>query len=188
MVTNQEGQTTIEFSLTFVLIMLVVLFFIRLSLFFAYSSYAQYATFMASRAYLSGGAVKSDQETRARFVITQMVKEGRGNKDRWPVIAEAAGGKNDGDLTGILIGPGDQLQQEDGQSNLSWQVGVRYRFKGKFHLGPFGGDKKSDEVTLTSESWLGRETTDEECFQRLDEMSQAGGDVSNARLLIDNGC
>lgn len=175
---NESGQTTVEFALTLVFAMSVVFFYIQLSLVLAFSNYVQYATFMAARAYYAGSASHGDQIKRAENVIKRMLKRGvdAPGADRFPSIAKGTG---DGDLKGAKIGPHDKFSPTT--RDYSWLEGVRYTFRSRIFMIPMGGSQKSDKVnsvTLTSESWLGREPSVDDC----------AGYMSTFPAIIDNGC
>ena len=178
---DEEGQSTVEFALTLVLLLSFVMFYIRLAFFMAYGNYVHYATFMAARAFESAGLSPDDQKERARQVIVRMLKKssGQSGSDRFPTIAKAQGG---GNTPGYEVGQGGQFVS--GDPAFSWMEGVRYTFRTRMFvfspggLGSTGGVDNSTEVILTSESWLGRDPTYLEC-QR--EMGRLTG-------IFDNGC
>jgi hypothetical protein len=170
-----SGQATIEFALTMILFFSFFLFFLQLSLVMAYGNFVHYATFMSARAYLSAGPDQEDQQKRARDVIVQMLKKSAGASgvERFPFIAKGVGGTD----------PGGFEIMENGQGQ-SWLTGVRYTFKSKLMMIPMGGTRSSkgaiNSVTLTSESFLGREPTTAECLEYLRKFGQG--------VLYDNGC
>lgn len=176
---NQQGQSTIEFALVLIMLMAFVLFFIQLSFVFAYGNFVHYATFMSARAYLSSGIDRGDQVERARSVIVRLLKksEGESGTERFPAIAKGEGG-DDGVVKGLAIGTPQNFSKTD--TSLSWQEGVRYTFRSRIFLMPLSGKKDSgpSSLTLTSESWLGRETTTEECKE----------DLASKKGIFDNGC
>lgn len=174
---SEEGQTTIEFALTLILLLAFVLFFLQFALVSAWGNYVHYATFMSARAYLAAGPDPSDQEDRARNVILKTTKRGlgRGGMDRYPLIARGYGA---GNPRGAEIGKGAQFNPDD--PALSWMEGVRYTFRSKLFLLPFGkpSDRSVNSLTLTSESWLGREPSYFECQ----------GELGDKKGIFDNGC
>jgi len=166
--TGDSGQATVEFALTMILFFSFFLFYFQLSMAFAFGNFVHYATFMSARAYLSAGPELGDQQTRARDVIVQMLKKSTGASgvDRFPFIAKGVGGSDPGGFEVL-----------NGAQGLSWMTGVRYTFRSKLFLIPMGGSTKGvNSVTLTSESWLGREPTSQECQAFM------------AGRLFDNGC
>src|SRR3954470_14939009 len=99
---DERGQSTIEFALTLVLLMAIILFFLQLTLIFSFGSYVHYATFMSARAYLSAGPNKDDQAERAKNILYHMLtKGGAGGADRYGFIGQGFGG---GDPVGAEIG------------------------------------------------------------------------------------
>ncbi len=174
---GEEGQATIEFALTLVLLLGVVFFYIQLSLVFAWGNYVHYATFMSARAYMAAGASKEDQTGRAQQVAVSMLKGGAGRSgaDRLPAVARGEGG---GDVEGLDLSPPAQYSETDDSS--SWMEGVRYTFRSRLIMLPMLGtrpNKGANSLTLTSESWLGREPTYSECLKSMDKVG-----------IIDNGC
>jgi len=179
---KEEGQATLEFALVLALILAITLFYFQLCFLFAYGNYVQYATFMSARAYMASGPDDKDQEERAKRVIIKMIKKSAKdpNIDRWPGIAEGTGG---GNPKGVKIGKGSENEAAGAETiDLSWQEGVRYTFKGKVFLLPLGAEASDNYLTLTSESWLGREPSEAECKQYMKD--QFGG----SDVFFDNGC
>lgn len=186
---NDKGQSTIEFALTMILLIAFILFYFQLSMTFAFGNFVHYATFMSARAFLAAGPTYEDQKERARSVIVRMVKRGEGQAgtDRFPSLARGVG---EGDPRGVQMDPPAQFNIDD--SDFSWMQGVRYTFRSKLILIPFAGtgragkpeatgnspQKPGNSVTLTSESWLGREPDDDECRALLGKGGWA----------FDNGC
>jgi len=140
---------------------------------------------MSARAYQSGAANKTAQNEAAQSVIVSLLKKSAGlsGEERFG-IAQAVGG---GTPNGAQIGDGVNFSPTD--DNFSWAQGVRYSFRGKMLVGVqiFGTSAtqasapergNAGEVLLTSESWLGREPTIEECEAELRARNVSG----------DNGC
>lgn len=167
---DEEGQSTVEFALTIILLMSLVFFFLQVSLVFGVGNYIHYATFMSARAYLSAGPNGDDQRDRAKSVIISTLKQGilHENQDRFETIARAEGGTTG--LTGLDF---DSPQFQKGVPSLSWLQGVRYTFRSRLFLFPMGfqkfkpGSSGANTVKLTSESWLGREPADDACEAQL---------------------
>lgn len=172
------GQSTLEFALTLLLLMAFVLFYIQLALMMGVGNYVHYATFMSARAYMAAGPSRENQVERARAVIGKMVKRSEGSgADRFPSILKGTGG---GEPNGFQVDPPGQFRAEE--RNSSWMEGVRYTFKSRLFVLPFGKGARTggdvNSLTLTSESWLGREPAYDEC---QDEMGRMLG-------IFDNGC
>ncbi len=180
---DQQGQSTMEFALTLMLLMGFIMFFIQLALMLGFSNYVQYATFMSARAYLSAGETREDQEERATEVAVRMLKRGAGNAgtDRLPFLARGEGG--DGDVTGLTIEAPEPYVL--GERATGWLQGVRYTFRSRIFLIPLAGLNKRlnqamNSVSLTSESWLGRDPAGSNCKAQLGSNGE--------RSLYDNGC
>jgi hypothetical protein len=178
---GQEGQSTMEFALTLMLLMALVFFFMQLSLVFGFGNYVHYATFMSARAYLSAGSTDDDQTNRAQAVIIQTLKRSitQSRIDRFPMIGKGVGGA---DIPGFQLDPSPYAA---GSNDLSWLQGVRYTFSSKLFWIPLGGPGNAavtgaspNQVTLISESWLLREPADQDCQTQL-------GKVHG---IYDNGC
>jgi ribosome modulation factor len=186
---KEEGQSTVEFALTLMLLLGFVFFFMQLSLIYGLGSYVHYATFMSARAYLSAGTSEDDQASRAKQVIISTLKAGQTleNRDRFPTVKATGGSAG---IMGMDIG---DSHYQAGNRNLSWLQGVRYTFKSRFFLLPLvpnspnsgstgqsAGSSAQDPgvVQLSSESWLGREPSDGECQKQLGTMNG----------IYDNGC
>jgi len=173
---KEAGQSTVEFALVLILLMSFSMFFLRLGLVFGFSNYVQYATFMSARAYLSAGSTPDQQSSNAKDIILSTVKNKGDGTDRYPWIAKGFEG---GDIKGFEI---NHPRYDPANFDTVWMQGVRYRFKSQLFLLPFGGFMpKSDalnQLILTSESWLGREPSYQECRE---EMGAKKG-------IIDNGC
>jgi hypothetical protein len=181
---GRKGQSTVEFALTLIFLLGFTFFFLQLAMVFAYSNYVQYATFMAARALQSAGPSVDEQEERARSVITSMTKrsEGASGLDRWPILGKGIGGDPEGAFIGPRSGYGPAFSREN--NALSWQEGVRYRFRSLLFPIPLGGGPESRSLELVSESWLGRDPSQEECIEDM-EIRNRVEDLSEA---LDNGC
>lgn len=185
---SQLGQSTVEFVLTLILFVGFLFFFMRLSYFLAYGNLVQYATFLAARSYQAAGPDPDDQVQRARLVVIRLLKksEGETGTERFPTIAQGVGA---GDVAGAVIGPGTGYNPTDDAN--SWLQGVRYTFRSRLFVSLLGSSPQSTapapqgevpgSVSLTSESWLGREPTESECQAEM-------GGLNGARGVLDNGC
>ncbi len=170
---KQSGQSTLEFALTMILILAFVLGFVQISLVLGFGNFVHYATFMAARAELSAGPNEQDQFDRARDVIVKLLKKSvtQPNTDRWPALGRAQGGS---DVPGAQFNDDPRYTADPA---FSWLQGVRYTFKSRLFMIPVGGDASTQTITLTSESWLGREPNYQDCVQ-----------VLSKGWLFDNGC
>jgi hypothetical protein len=187
---DERGQSTLEFALAMIFVIAFLLFFFQLSMIFAWGSYVHYATFMAARAYLSAGSSQDDQRSRAREVIVRMLKKSESlpNQDRLPAIAVGTQGQQGVDITGMDIDP---TPFDSASETKSWLQGVRYTFKSKLFLMPFGkpsaaSSGSANRITLKAESFLGREPSDQECASGM--KSQWSGQQQDNGSYYDNGC
>jgi hypothetical protein len=187
---RQSGQSTVEFILTIILLMGFVTFYTRFAYFLGYANLVQYATFMSARAYQSAAATQDEQVAAAESVIVALLKKSQGqrNTERFGIAKAETGGSPKGARIGA-----DTANFVATDENFSWLQGVRYSFRGQLFVNLFGTKPTAasaasgalpGEVMLTSESWLGREPTDEECSQELATRSSGGIKLEEP----DNGC
>lgn len=185
---RSQGQSTVEFVLSMILFMGFLFFFMKLSYFLAYGNLVQYATFLAARSYQASGPNRQDQEDRARVTLIRLLKksEGEAGTERFQSIAQGVGG---GNPTGAQIGAGTGFDATDDAK--SWLQGVRYTFRSRLFVSLLGD--KSDPasasatgpqlppgvISLTSESWLSREPTEQECRDEVEGQKEG---------VLDNGC
>lgn len=211
---GQEGQVIIEFVIVFSMILTMIFLFVQMSWGIAWGHYAQYATYMASRAYLSGGALQGDQYEAAGAVLKQTLKAG--GKDLLPFLAPSRGG-GDRDATGLepvkgaMVGTHPESVGKERSRLYSWAEGVQYNYSMRMFLLPIsfiakGGEGKSIRpgmgnmegrpivwkgvIPLTSDSFLGREPSVSECLQEMTRLSTQTGinRGDNADFIEDNGC
>lgn len=164
---SESGQALLEFFLTLMLFLTLSFFFIQTSLVFGWSNYIQYATYMSARAYFAAGSDPGEQKQRAESVLHQMVKRNGGGEERFPMLAREISSVKGGAWPGYF-NPTDR--------DLSWAEGVRYKFRSRLFVIPLPGF--DGKVELTSDTWLGRETTHLECDSAM----------SGKRWIYDNGC
>lgn len=173
MMKKQEGQSTIEFILTFTFGMSAILLIFNSALNYTVGYLTHYATFMASRTFLTvdtesstvgqstGVARSRAQETFARFNLNKF---------------------------GV---PNSSLQFNLPQNSMSSSdyllVGAYAIYEREIDiLGKLTGNTKA---TMVSESFLGKEVSRAECISRVcfamtGQNTCAGLDVT----LIDDGC
>lgn len=215
---NQKGQTLIEFIMVMSMILTLVFMFVQLSYAIAWGHYVQYATFMSARALLSSGLTKDDQQTAAKSVLEKMVKASDGSdRDLLHFVSRARmGEKRDiqgaEPVPGAFIGAHPMAQNRGVDSRaFGWAEGVQYNFEvplfllplvswiakskgkainmasGEFDAPPVEWNGK---LPFTSDSWLGREGTYDECEKDMQELSRDRGiDRADGNdFLYDNGC
>lgn len=187
---STSGQAVVEFVFTLLLFLGVIMVFVQIGLALGAANYFQYATYISARTLAAAGSSEQDQVERAERVLRAMVT-GRGGKERWPGIARSKRGRkppralasvNEGNssVDGAIVGKGPGF--DPNVRDYSWIEGVQYSFHSKIFL-PAGGTTSDDnEITLTSEAWLGREPSYQECVDQLKSNAKGGA------VLYDNGC
>lgn len=176
-----KGQSSLEFALVLILVLGFFFFFIQASFCFSFGNWVHYATFMSARAYLSAGPDNQDQIDRSTQVLSRMLKKsGGGSVDRFPFFGK---GLSTGTSASLVVGMeiDSPLYQQDDRA-FSWLRGIRYTFQSRLFLLPLSGKRGGSTNTplkMTSESWLGKEPSTQECLQDL--ATRGGG-------LFDNGC
>ncbi len=213
---NESGQAIIEFIVVFMIIFTMLFMFVQMAWSIAYGHYAHYATFMASRAYFSASLTRSDQMEAASSVLRSMLKTPSGG-DLFPFVAKARGGderdtQGPEPVTGGFVGTHPEAQGKDTSRVYSWAEGVQYNFGVSIFLLPLAsfvvkeGQGQSisagnaqnptkavewrGAMPFTSDSFLGREVSVDECYQQLERLSRNTG-ISrgdSANFLEDNGC
>ncbi len=212
---GEEGQVIVEFVIVFSMIATIMFLFVQVSWGIAWGHYTHYATYMAARAYMAGGVVKADQYEAAGAVLGQMLKVG--GKDPFPFLSPNRGG-GDRDTTGAepvpgaMVGMHPEAIGKEHSRLFSWAEGVQYNFNMKLFLLPISkmvadngkgqtikpgqGDNKGRAITwkgmipFTSDAWLGREPSVDECLSEMHRLSTSTGinRGDNQDFIVDNGC
>jgi hypothetical protein len=174
---SESGQSTIEFIFTFVFGLSLVLMIFNTSLNYATGYLVHYATFMASRVYLTG-----DNHTGTI---------GNSNISYANAETRATEAFSNYRLTVMRIKPDDfKINRADQISgpNENLTVGARTTFEIPMDMiGKVAGKKK---LEMVSESFLGKEPTRAECATRVcfaltgNEACSDSMDVT----LFDDGC
>jgi len=174
---KKEGQSAVEFILVSMIVFFFLLFFLSLAFTLIISQYMDYATFMAARTYKAAHGNIENQREKARSVFNAYVEPVRGN----------ALVKSVSDLQFLKADPGGREHQSEGV-RVTYEVNL-------FYLPPlFAKDQISSTLTLTSESFLGRDPTYQECTSffsnfanRIGVNLRSGGNDLTSRM-EDNGC
>jgi hypothetical protein len=173
---NQAGQSTIEFIFCFIFAVSLILLVFNTSLNYAAGYVVHYATFMASRVFL----------TQSSFVNVWGPSNRGGDIEK----AQEAFRKYDLSVFGIS---NDALKIQDepqsAEANEYLMIGAYTKFERKMDLvGKITGGQK---LELVSESYLGREPTLGVCASRTckgvtdqDQCNAPAMDIT----LFDNGC
>lgn len=215
-VKDESGQAIVEFLVVCAVIFTMMFLFVQIAWGIAYGHYVHYATFMASRAYLSAGIVKEAQTSAAGDVLSQMLKGGVG-KDILPFVGKAReGGDRDTQgpepVAGAMVGTHPEAQAREHSRAYSWAEGVQYNYELNLFLLPIASFMSKDgegktiqggpsdnptkgvtwkgKIPMASDSFLGREPTTDECFQEMTLMSTRNGigRQDGNDFIEDNGC
>lgn len=213
---NESGQAIIEFLIVMCVILTLIFMFVQISWSIAFGHYAHYATYMASRAYLSGGLTQQDQTDGATSILKSMLKKSTG-EDLLPFVGKArAGDERDiqgaEPIKGAFIGTHPEAQGKEHSRPFSWAEGVQYNFAVSIFLLPLASWVKKEGtgktiqtgsakdpnkaiefkgyIPFTSDSFLGREPSVDECFKEMSRIStEIGIGRADGQLFIeDNGC
>jgi hypothetical protein len=189
---NERGQSTIEFIVTFSLGLGVVFLFVGVALNYSAGFLVHYATFMASRTYLTTEAnvsVEANNDNAAKAAALATFARFKMSALRIPAGSVLAGGGNAEE--GFHINP--YVSVSDPKDVL--YVGAYTVFKRPISYLPLvaGGDP----ATLISESFLGKEPSRAECWKRTCEaillgVSGAPGVCQGTNnydfTIMDDGC
>ncbi len=172
---KNAGQITIEFILTFMFAVLFALLFLYYSINFATGYMAHYATYLASRAYLTGEYVgatyNSNAPYRAGEVLGREVFENIGLED-----------------IGLTFTSGDLKFNSPQSVDVYEYVGAHFKFTPPFRIS--SDDSKNK---LLSESFLGKEPSKGDCECQIKRAMGQGnclGPIPQGETvtLFDNGC
>lgn len=166
---NNSGQSSIEFLTTFIFVFGLLVLFVRFALNATNGFHVHYATYMASRAYLShedngNNVLDSDEDAarEARQVFAEIYPQ-------FP-------------LQNVII-------RSPSSEGLRLFTGVVARFKQKMSFGKLMGN--TQDVDFISESFLGREPTINECANRTCQAISSVGGEPTCKIFattFDNGC
>lgn len=211
---QESGQTMIEFLLVIMLVLTLVFGFMQLAWALAWGHYVQYSTYMAARAYFSARATKGEQLESATNVLRAMVKNQAGNRELVGSIVKARTGDNRNvkgaePVPGAFIGA-HPFADATGMTEraYSWAEGVQYNWQFKLFIIPLASFLRKDEgktiqigpqgegetlrwdgmIGLTSDAWLGREVSVEECQIFMQQLSRRYPRGDTQDFLEDNGC
>lgn len=211
---DERGQVIVEFLIVLTMLLTMIFLFVQVSWGIAWGHYVHYATFMASRAYMAAAPTKGEQTEAATKVLNVMLKSG--GKDMLAFMAPSrGGGARDATGTepvkGAMVGMHPEAVGKEHKRAYSWAEGVQFNFDLKLFLLPIskvvsgGGNGKPIQtgtaqdpgksvdwkgmIPMTSDSFLGREVTVDECFRDMDRLSTSGIARQDGGVFIeDNGC
>jgi Flp pilus assembly protein TadG len=213
---KESGQAIVEFLIVISIILTLIFVFVQLAWAIAYGHYAHYITYMAARAYYAGGVSKQEQTAGAVSVLRVALKQSNG-QDLLPFIAKARKAderdiKGSEPIEGAFVGMHPEALGKDNSRAFSWAEGVQYNFSVNLFLLPLakwvtdegkGRNIKAGSTTdptkavewkgaipFTSDAFLGREPSVDECFREMTRLSRGTGiqRADGAEFLEDNGC
>ncbi|MCO5143537.1 MAG: pilus assembly protein [Oligoflexia bacterium] len=213
---SESGQAIIEFLIVSTLIITLMFVFIQVAWAIAFGHYAHYATYMASRSMLSGGVSRTDQTDAAEEVLRATLNNASGN-DLIKFLARSRGGdERDASgpepITGTTVGTHPYAAGKENSRLYSWAEGVQYNFGVKMFLIPLAsfiakeGEGESIQagtatepakpiewkgyLQFTSDAFLGRESTVDECQREMTRISSSIGinRGDGNEFIQDNGC
>lgn len=175
---KKEGQSAVEFILVCLVVFFFLLFFLSISFVLILSQYMDYATFMAARTYKAAHGDAQEQQQQAQTVFTSYTR----------LVLGSGLVKRVSPLQFIKVDPNGRDHQTEG-------VRAQYDLD-LFYLPPLfiTGRAPSSGITLTSESFLGRDPNYDECtsfFKRFTDrlgIQMQFGNADYSARMEDNGC
>ncbi|MCY4643111.1 MAG: hypothetical protein OXB88_00675 [Bacteriovoracales bacterium] len=174
---NDKGQSTIEFLISFVFSLGILLVFIQLAVNLTGGFLAHYATYMASRTFL---VYEEGRGTDIAGDYRQSVEKAQEVFDSYNVK-----------IFGVYDSQAElkfNFEDDDSRKDYAF-TGAYYLYRQPISLFDyFGGDVKS---TMRSESFLGKEPTRGECWARTKAAIDTLGipsDLKRYVTVFDNGC
>jgi hypothetical protein len=189
---KQDGQSTIEFILTFVFGLGIVFLFVNVAINYSAGYLVHYATFMGARTYLSTeshSSTEASTETAARNAALATFARFRVGTLGVPATSVLPGGNNG--APGFHINP--YIGLADPKDIL--YVGAYAVFQRQMSFLPIVGG--GDPAVYVSEAFLGKEPSRLECWKRTCSaimlgISGAAAECPNPSVfdftVFDNGC
>lgn len=174
MKTNDKGQSTVEFILTFAFGVSLIMLVFSTSLNYATGYLVHYATFMASRVYL----------TADNNLNTPMAAASEGDERAKNVFAIYNLGIFDVPNSNLVI---NRISETMSPSEYL-TVGAKTEFQLKMDI--MGRITGGEKLEMVSESFLGKEPTRAECAMRVCFAITGASQCSAIEdtTLFDNGC
>ncbi len=171
LILNERGQSTMEFLLAFTFVFTLIFLIFQVGVNFTNGYLVHYATFVASRTYLvidnnSNNIASGDEDAKGRAISVF---------NQFPVDKFVPGFRSE-----LKINHPMQIP-----NNLF--VGAWVEYPEKFGISDMIGGIK--DVSLRSESFLGREPSRVTCLTRICEaMKEIGGTCGDHTTFFDDGC
>lgn len=168
---NNLGQSTIEFIISLGLMFSMIFLFMSLSYNYVHGFVVHWSVFRASRTFLvyernssSDSGTDGEAKNQARIVYEQS------------------------GLSENFIKNGSNRFQAQMPGDPSRLYGISLKFKQRFSMFSFFGG--TDDLNLTSESYLGREPTKQTCLERVCQAIQSSSTCGSELVVtfFDNGC
>ncbi len=175
---NNKGQSSIEFLFTFVIAVTLIFMFVGVAKNYGTGYLIHYATFMASRAYLTTDSGTIDVE--------QNISGGSGSAED---MARKVFGKYKLYKLNKQIKQSQLIFNHAGQTKIYEYVGTHYTFNAI--LSPIKLLTGKTLIEYKSESFLGKEPVRADCYQRICYMMTGKVGCSDDKLnitMFDNGC
>lgn len=187
---NKRGQSLIEFVIMSLVYFTFFFMTVRMAINYVTGHYVHYATYVAARALFAGGQDDNSQITAARQTLVDYLGED-GNRFGLRPNDENGGGA----VPGAFVGGGPEYRPTGRGTNNRWQYGVTYSFKQRLYLMPLieaaARRAGNGELSLTSESWLGKEVRFVDCDNYMTGREGRTGSVPPGApevWMYDNGC
>lgn len=165
---KQEGQSTIEFLISFTIIFGMTFFIVTTTMNYGNGFYLHWATYAASRVYLT-------YETNDNNGLAGVFGGAR---------TQATNLFNAYGINGATIEFND-----DNSAGRNVLIGAYAEFESKFS--PMSNIGNNEKVKFRSESFLGREPPRGYCFEMIRERiddATGGGPITKFMTVFDNGC
>jgi hypothetical protein len=178
---NQKGQSSIEFVLSFIFMLSLFFLFVQLAINLTSGYFVHYATFMASRVFLT-------QDNANASISSSVGTANGGGGNSASAMAVSEFNRYRLDLFGI---PSNSLRFNIPESGVLYEfVGAYVKYQKPITIiKAIGGNAKVD---FLSESFLGKEPTRHVCLERsCKSVLQQDMECSSASMhltLFDNGC
>jgi Flp pilus assembly protein TadG len=165
---NKKGQAAVEFIFVALVIFFFLFFLLSISIVLTVSTYIDYATFMAARTYKAGASGEDIQKRNAETVFNSYFDKIQGLARR-PTLSFGDTEESNPNTSGITA---------------TYQMDL-------FYIPPlFIGGSSPSQISLSTETHLGRDPSFKECQSFFRGFAQRFG-VNDGRFvdgMEDNGC
>ena len=164
---TSKGQSTVEFLSTLMFLIGFLFVFVKLAINYTNGYLLHWATYSASRSYLTFDDISSDNTG----VLVNAKKQARNVFNSYTKLVPSLGG---------------ELKFNDPETGKNFiYVGAYTEFKQTFSLFAFVGGQ--DPLTFRTESFLGKEPTRQECLDRIcKQFTQQLGNIRAGCPALEN--